>query len=417
MQVLELEPGATLADVQQAFTELVEVWSPEKQRTDSARARAERKVKEIGEAFAWLAAHPSALSGGVGEAAKVEVSPTPVADAAEVRQATAPPREDRSQWRPEEPVAASHPGLRKWVGRWEQEGRDAWSAGEEDEDVFESRPIGESAKEEDEKPTVAKATGTNNLIFGVVALALSVPVRVMIAGGGFHALLVIAGVGGIGIGIFERVGGVRWLDAPLIQRFGLAALFVPLGVLVVKLIGPPLDAIRVGLGPGLQQDIGRIEQPEQPEEPVRTALGHLKMFRSAAEGFEILMPANPDREELGAPNHVRFKAEYDGRVFLVTKWVSLVDDVIEWDLRKQVEDQAEVDGGVGLRIGEVRQTPRGEEVHASYKFGPDDQWTHSLMVIASGKTMYKVGLVTTPEKPAPPGESTLFLSSFHLTEY
>lgn len=78
LAALGLGPGATLADVQQAHRDLVNVWHPDRfAHVPRLRAKAEEKLKEINAAYAWLADHPETLGAGATPGPTVVPAPEP----------------------------------------------------------------------------------------------------------------------------------------------------------------------------------------------------------------------------------------------------------------------------------------------------------------------------------------------------
>jgi curved DNA-binding protein CbpA len=62
LAVLGLTPGATLAEIKQARTDLVKVWHPDRFSHDARlKVKAEEKLKEINAAYEWLCSHPDSL--------------------------------------------------------------------------------------------------------------------------------------------------------------------------------------------------------------------------------------------------------------------------------------------------------------------------------------------------------------------
>jgi hypothetical protein len=57
-EVLEVPPGASMAEIEQSFRELIKVWHPDRFTDNPAlQIRATRKTSEITRAFAWLRRH------------------------------------------------------------------------------------------------------------------------------------------------------------------------------------------------------------------------------------------------------------------------------------------------------------------------------------------------------------------------
>jgi len=60
--VLELKPGATLADVKEAYRDLARVWHPDRFTDERLAAKAQNRLKEINSAYAWIKKNPAALA-------------------------------------------------------------------------------------------------------------------------------------------------------------------------------------------------------------------------------------------------------------------------------------------------------------------------------------------------------------------
>ena len=63
LALLDLAPGATMADVKRAYRELALIWHPDKV-PDRVKDRATAKFQSLTEAYQWIARNPSVLAGG-----------------------------------------------------------------------------------------------------------------------------------------------------------------------------------------------------------------------------------------------------------------------------------------------------------------------------------------------------------------
>lgn len=71
LAALGLTPGATLAEIKQARTDLVKVWHPDRFSHDARlKVKAEEKLKEINAAYEWLCSHPDSLRFDPGASAR-----------------------------------------------------------------------------------------------------------------------------------------------------------------------------------------------------------------------------------------------------------------------------------------------------------------------------------------------------------
>lgn len=61
LSVLELEPGASLADVKQAYRDLARVWHPDRFADGRLAIKAEARLKQVNAAYEWLQKHPDEL--------------------------------------------------------------------------------------------------------------------------------------------------------------------------------------------------------------------------------------------------------------------------------------------------------------------------------------------------------------------